>query len=70
MSIITEAKNVLSSDIHFEVFEEDARIRYRIDGKLIEKYKIEKENYLELVNKIKIKSNLDITEKRLPQDGN
>ncbi|MBQ4821393.1 type II/IV secretion system protein [Aquimarina sp. MMG016] len=67
--LIFEAKGIGSSDIHFEVFKEDARIRYRIDGKLIEKYKIEKENYLELVNKIKIKSNLDITEKRLPQDG-
>ncbi len=67
--LILEAKSIGSSDIHFEVFKDDARIRYRIDGKLIEKYKIEKENYLELVNKIKIKSNLDITEKRLPQDG-
>lgn len=67
--LIFEAKAIGSSDIHFEVFKSDARIRYRIDGKLIEKYKIEKDNYLELVNKIKIKSNLDITEKRLPQDG-
>ena len=38
-------------------------------GLLIEKYNIETENYLELINKIKIRSNLDITEKRLPQDG-
>lgn len=67
--LIFEAKSIGSSDIHFEVFKDEARIRYRIDGKLIEKYKIEKDNYLELVNKIKIKSNLDITEKRLPQDG-
>ncbi|WP_378175226.1 GspE/PulE family protein [Aquimarina sp. SS2-1] len=67
--LIFEAKAIGSSDIHFEVFKDEARIRYRIDGKLTEKYKIEKENYLELVNKIKIKSNLDITEKRLPQDG-
>ena len=66
---IEEAKQMLSSDIHFEIFKNDARIRYRIDGKLIEKYKIKRDNYLELVNKIKIKSNLDITEKRLPQDG-
>ncbi|MEE9363939.1 MAG: GspE/PulE family protein [Cellulophaga sp.] len=67
--LIFEAKAIGSSDIHFEVYKEDSRIRYRIDGKLIEKYKIEKSNYLELVNKVKIKSNLDITEKRLPQDG-
>ncbi|MFC5048347.1 GspE/PulE family protein [Aquimarina hainanensis] len=67
--LILEAKRIGSSDIHFEVFSDEARIRYRIDGKLIEKFKIERENYLELVNKIKIRSNLDITEKRLPQDG-
>ena len=67
--LIFESKAIGSSDIHFEVFKDEARIRYRIDGKLIEKYKVEKDNYLELVNKIKIKSNLDITEKRLPQDG-
>ncbi len=67
--LIFEAKTIGSSDIHFEVFKDEARVRFRIDGKLIERYKIEKENYLELVNKIKIKSNLDITEKRLPQDG-
>jgi len=67
--LILEAKAIGSSDIHFEVYKDSCRIRYRIDGKLIEKYNIKKENYLELVNKIKIKSNLDITEKRLPQDG-
>ncbi len=67
--LIFEAKAIGSSDIHFETFKSEARIRYRIDGKLMEKYKIPKENYLEMVNKIKIKSNLDITEKRLPQDG-
>lgn len=67
--LIFEAKAIGSSDIHCEIFKEDARIRFRIDGKLIEKYKIPNDNYAELVNKIKIKSNLDITEKRLPQDG-
>ncbi len=67
--LIFESKAISSSDIHFEVYEEEARVRLRIDGLLIEKYRIEKENYLELVNKVKIKSNLDITEKRLPQDG-
>ena len=67
--LIFEAKQIGSSDIHFEVYEEEARVRLRIDGLLIEKYSIAKDNYLELVNKVKIKSNLDITEKRLPQDG-
>ncbi len=68
-SIIKEAIDLGSSDIHCEIYEEDARIRLRIDGVLIEKRKIEKEEYQEIVNRIKIQSNLEITEKRLPQDG-
>ena len=67
--LIFEAKNINASDIHIEIYEEDVRVRLRIDGQLIEKNHIKKENYLELINQIKIKSNLDITEKRLPQDG-
>ncbi|RYG54873.1 MAG: type II/IV secretion system protein [Chitinophagaceae bacterium] len=68
-SLLSEAKSLKCSDVHFEVYEGSARIRFRIDGQLIERYKVEKDNYLELVNKIKIKSKLNITEKRLPQDG-
>ncbi len=67
--IIKEAQQLGSSDIHLESFEHKARVRYRIDGALIEKYTIDNQDYLELVNKVKIKANLDITEKRLPQDG-
>ncbi|MCH8903111.1 MAG: type II/IV secretion system protein [Bacteroidetes bacterium] len=69
VSLIKEAKNLGSSDIHIEAFEETCRVRIRIDGVLIERYIIEKEDYPGLVNKIKISSNLDISEKRLPQDG-
>lgn len=68
-NLIWDAKSTGSSDIHFEIFKDLARIRFRIDGKLIERYQINIEEYPELVNKIKIKSNLNITEKRLPQDG-
>lgn len=68
-NLLYEAKSLKSSDIHFEIYENNARIRFRIDGQLIERYSVEKENYLELVNKVKIKSKLNITEKRLPQDG-
>lgn len=68
-TLLNEAKSLKSSDIHFEVYEDSARIRLRIDGQLIERYKVEKSNYLELVNKVKIKAKLNITEKRLPQDG-
>lgn len=67
--IIHEARAVGSSDIHIEIYDEEARVRIRIDGHLVEKYKLEKSEYPEIVNKVKIKSNLDITEKRLPQDG-
>ncbi|WP_298892433.1 GspE/PulE family protein [uncultured Psychroserpens sp.] len=67
--LIFEAKHINASDIHIEIYEEDARVRLRIDGQLIEKNHIKKDSYNELINQIKIKSNLDITEKRLPQDG-
>lgn len=67
--LLEEAKSLKCSDIHFEVYEDSSRIRFRIDGQLIERYKVEMDNYLELVNKIKIKAKLNITEKRLPQDG-
>jgi general secretion pathway protein E/type IV pilus assembly protein PilB len=67
--LISEAKNLGSSDIHIEVYEEKCRVRIRIDGMLIERYTIDKNEYPSLINKIKIKANLDIAEKRLPQDG-
>lgn len=67
--LIQEANELGSSDIHIEVFADLARVRIRIDGNLIQRYSIEKKDYPELVNKVKIRSNLDISEKRLPQDG-
>lgn len=67
--IIQEANGLGSSDIHIEIYEDKARVRIRIDGHLIERYSVPLESYPELVNKIKIRSNLDISEKRLPQDG-
>jgi general secretion pathway protein E/type IV pilus assembly protein PilB len=68
-NLISEAKSLKSSDIHIETYEEKCRIRLRIDGMLVERYVIDKYEYPSLVNKIKIMSNLDIAEKRLPQDG-
>lgn len=67
--LIIEADYLGSSDIHIERYEDRCRVRLRIDGKLIEKYVIHKDDYPALVNKLKIKANLDIAEKRLPQDG-
>lgn len=67
--LILEAKDLGSSDIHLEIYDQKARIRIRIDGLLVERYTFLKADYPALVNRIKIKSNLDIAEKRLPQDG-
>jgi len=67
--LIAEAKKLKSSDIHIETYEENCRIRLRIDGKLMERFRIDKKEYPGIINKIKIMSNLDISEKRLPQDG-
>ena len=67
--IIREAQMHKSSDIHIETFEINCRIRFRIDGKLVERYQFSKEKYPALINKIKIQAHLDIAEKRLPQDG-
>ncbi|MGX7666035.1 GspE/PulE family protein [Flavobacterium pedocola] len=67
--ILLSAKDIGSSDIHFEPYEKKARIRFRMDGKLKEQFQINNEEYPILINKIKIRAQLDISEKRLPQDG-
>ncbi|RYD54587.1 MAG: type II/IV secretion system protein [Sphingobacteriales bacterium] len=69
IKVISEAKDLGSSDIHVESYSEKCRIRLRVDGKLLERYHISKEIYPSFINKIKIKARLDIAEKRLPQDG-
>lgn len=69
LHIIHEAKGLESSDIHFEVFEHARRVRFRIDGKLLERYTIPLQEYPKIINQIKVKAGLDIAEKRLPQDG-
>lgn len=67
--ILIVAKEIGSSDIHFELFEKRARIRLRLDGKLKEQFNISTDEYPTIINKIKIRAQLDISEKRLPQDG-
>ncbi|HYF68650.1 MAG TPA: GspE/PulE family protein [Ohtaekwangia sp.] len=67
--LLQQAKGFGSSDIHIEIYDQKCRIRLRIDGKLIEKMRLNKRDYPALVNKIKIMAGLDISEKRLPQDG-
>lgn len=68
-ALIGEALRDYASDIHIEPYEERCRVRFRIDGKLAERYVVERTQYAPLVNQIKILANLDISEKRLPQDG-
>jgi type IV pilus assembly protein PilB len=67
--LIAEAKNLKSSDIHIETYEHKCRVRIRVDGMMVERYLLKREDYPALINKIKINANLDIAEKRLPQDG-
>ncbi len=67
--IIEDAYKINASDIHIEAYKDSARVRFRIDGKLLEKFTIDQQSYPSLINKIKIKAKLDIAEKRLPQDG-
>jgi len=67
--LISEAKSLKSSDIHIESYEHKCRVRIRIDGMMVERYQLKREDYPALINKIKIHANLDIAEKRLPQDG-
>ncbi|HET8885638.1 MAG TPA: GspE/PulE family protein [Salinimicrobium sp.] len=67
--LLLTAKDIGSSDIHFEPYEEKCRVRFRLDGKLKEYYIVPLDEYPIIVNKIKIRAGLDISEKRLPQDG-
>jgi len=67
--LLFTAKSIGSSDIHFEPFEHKCRVRLRLDGKLKEHFVISVQEYPVIVNKLKIKAGLDISEKRLPQDG-
>lgn len=67
--LIKSAIDVKASDIHIEPYENTIRIRYRIDGELHQVSTISIDALQALVTRIKILSNLNIAEKRLPQDG-
>ena len=58
-----------ASDIHFEPFETDFRIRYRVDGALYEMAPPPKSLALPITSRLKVMANLNISERRLPQDG-
>ncbi len=67
--ILFQAVKEGSSDIHIEPFEKELRVRYRIDGILYERLLPPKRYQGAIVSRIKIMSNLNIAEKRIPQDG-
>jgi type IV pilus assembly protein PilB len=68
-TMIMEAVGAGASDIHIEPYEKDIRVRYRIDGLLREVMNHRKDIHRPLVTRLKIMSNLDIAERRIPQDG-
>ncbi|MEJ2688968.1 MAG: type II secretion system ATPase GspE [Deltaproteobacteria bacterium] len=68
-SLVTKAYRERASDIHIEPFETELVVRYRIDGILYEVFKPPIKAHASIISRIKIMSNLNIAEKRLPQDG-
>ena len=67
--IIAEAVQLRASDIHIEPFEDRVRIRYRIDGKLVEREALPKRFQGAVLSRFKILAKLDIAERRRTQDG-
>jgi type IV pilus assembly protein PilB len=67
--ILVQAIKDRASDIHIEPFEKMVRLRYRIDGALIDATPPPKQLQVALASRLKIMSNLNIAERRLPQDG-
>src|SRR5262249_8534361 len=67
--IIQEAITLRASDIHIEPFVDRVRVRYRIDGVLVERDSPPRRLLAPMVSRLKIMGNIDISEKRRPQDG-
>ncbi len=67
--VLLQAIKDKASDIHFEPFESEFKMRYRIDGILYEMIPPPKHLALPIISRIKVMANLDIAERRLPQDG-
>ena len=67
--VLQQAIQDRASDIHFEPFETDFRIRYRVDGALYEMSPPPKHLALPVISRLKVMANLNISERRLPQDG-
>lgn len=67
--VLGDALNTGASDIHFEFYEEMARVRFRIDGQLREVVRMPLNIRNQVASRIKVMAKLDISEKRIPQDG-
>jgi type IV pilus assembly protein PilB len=67
--IIQEAVSLRASDVHIEPFADRVRVRYRIDGVLVERDSPPRRLLAPMLSRIKIMANIDISEKRRPQDG-
>jgi type IV pilus assembly protein PilB len=68
-SIMVEALRKHASDIHIEPFERAIRLRYRVDGVMYESHSPPKHLQSAIISRLKIMSNLNIAERRVPQDG-
>ena len=68
-SLLTEALKERASDIHFEPFERTQAVRFRIDGILYNKVEVPKRLQAAISSRVKVMAQLDIAERRLPQDG-
>ncbi len=67
--ILTEAVNTRASDVHIEPMSNRVRVRYRTDGVCIERDNIPKRMQGSVINRLKLLADMDLAEKRLPQDG-
>ena len=68
-NLLIKAVQEEASDIHIEPFQDKTQVRFRIDGILHQKFQLPKGILNPLVSRLKVMANLDITERRLPQDG-
>ena len=68
-AILVEALRLSASDIHIEALEKSTRLRYRLDGTLVERPGIPKSLHNAIISRVKIMAELDIAERRVPQDG-
>jgi general secretion pathway protein E len=68
-NLIARASEARASDIHIEPAEDCVRVRYRVDGALVDVETLPAQMKLPLVSRIKVMASLDIAERRLPQDG-